>query len=151
MCVCIYNFVVLYNIVFYTHAEIWWEKMSKVAHLPFTDQGLVNAALKSLHVQWDRVSPLNVDRDMHGSCKNTQLEAVILSEEKICRYHCESHKREQYYVWHKPAIKRKRTVENKKQRARDGGAWILRDDWAQVSKMTSLTGVTWLLSIAHNS
>lgn len=125
--------------------------MSRVAKLPFTDQGLVNAALKALHVHWDQVSPLHVDRDMRGSCPSTQLEAVVLSEEKICRYSCDSHKREQYYVWHKPAIKRNRTLENKKKKARDGGAWFLREDWAQVSKMTSLTGVTWLLSISHNT
>lgn len=125
--------------------------MSRVARLPFTDQGLVNIALKSLHVHWDQISPLYVDRDMHGSCKNTQLEAVILSEEKICRYHCDSRKRSQYYVWHKPAIKRNRTVQNKRERAREGGAWLLRDNWTQLSKMTSLTGVTWLLSISHNT
>lgn len=125
--------------------------MSKVARVPFTDQGLVNIALKSLQVHWDQVSPLHVDRDMHGSCKNTQLEAVILSEEKICRYHCDARKSSQYYVWHKPAIKRNRTVENKKKRARDGGAWLLREDWTQRSKMATLTGVTWLFSIAEST
>lgn len=133
------------------NAESWWEQMSKVAHLPFTDQGLVNLALKSLRVHWDQLSPLKVDRDMRGSCSDAQLKALILSEEKICRYSCDSHKRNQYYVWHKPAIKRKRTPENKKQRARDGGAWFLRDDWMEVSKMSSLTGVTWLLAISHNT
>ena len=125
--------------------------MSRVSRLPFTDQGLVNIALKSLHVDWDRNSPLHVDTDMHGSCKHSRLRAVILSEEKICRYHCNGGKRGQYYVWHKPAIKRNRTVENKKARARDGGAWLLREDWAQLSKMTSLTGVTWLLSISYHT
>ena len=125
--------------------------MSQVAHLPFTDQGLVNLALKSLHVHWDQPSPLQLNRDMRGSCPNTGLQAVVLSEEKICRYSCDSRKRGQYYVWHKPAIKRNRTVENKKKRAREGGAWFLRDDWAEVSKMNSLTGVTWLLAVSHNT
>ena len=125
--------------------------MSQMAHLPFTDQGLVNLALKSLHVHWDKQSPLQQDRDMRGSCPDTKLQAVVLSEEKICRYSCDNRKRAKYYVWHKPAIKRKRTVENKKKRAREGGAWFLRDNWAEVSKMSSLTGVTWLLAISHNT
>ena len=124
--------------------------MSQVARLPFTDQGLVNTALKALNVRWDLVSPLYIDRDMRGTCPHTKLKAIVLSEEKICRYSCDSHKRDKYYVWHKPAIKRNRTVENKKQRARDGGAWFLKEDWIQVSKMNSLTGVTWLLAISHN-
>ena len=123
--------------------------MSQVAHLPFTDQGLVNMALKSLKVNWDKMSPLNVDRDMHGICPGApQLRAVLLSEEKMCRYSCEGQKRGQYYVWHKPAINKNRTVENKRKRAQEGDAWLLREDWVQVSKMNSLTGVTWLLAIA---
>ena len=125
--------------------------MSQVARLPFTDQGLVNIALKSLHIHWDQPSPLHMDRDMRGTCPGIHLQALVLSEEKMCRYSCESHKRSQYYVWHKPAIKRKRTVENKKKRAREGGAWFLKEDWAEVSKMSSLTGITWLLAISQNS
>ena len=134
-----------------TLTESWWEKMSQVAHLPFTDQGLVNLALKSLHVQWDQPSPLHLNRDMRGSCQDTKLRAVVLSEEKICRYSCDSRKKGEYYVWHKPAIRRNRTVENKKKRAREGGAWLLREDWAEVSKMSTLTGVSWLLAISHNT
>ena len=133
--------------------EMWWEKMSQIAHLPFTDQGLVNYALKALKVEWDKKSPLLVDRDMHGFCPGTTkpLRAVVLSEEKICRYSCDGHKRQQYYAWHKPAIKKNRTVENKRKRAQEGGAWLLRDDWMHVSKMNSLTGVTWLLAISQNT
>ena len=72
--------------------------------------------------------------DMQGTCESSKLQAVILSEEKICRYRCDSSKRSQYYVWHKPAIKRNRTVEKKKARAREGGAWFLKDDWSEQLK-----------------
>ena len=113
--------------------------MSKVSHLPFTDQGLVNIALKALKVKWQLSSVMRKNMDMQGICESSKLQAVILSEEKICRYRCDISKRSQYYVWHKPAIKRNRTVEKKKARAREGGAWFLKDDWSQQLK-TPYTG-----------
>jgi len=130
---------------FIFHAELYWEKMSQVSRYPFTDQGLVNIALKSLGVSWDKTHPVRFSDDMQGECSN-HLKAVILTEEVICRYTCNEIKRDQYYVWHKPAIKRERTVEKKMERAQDGHAWFLRRDW--FSRNSEHTGKEWLKQIS---
>ena len=142
------KFVLLYQ-TFFLFAEVWWEKMSKVARVPFTDQGLVNAALQSLYIHWDKQSSHHINKimDIHGSSK-TGMQAVILSEEKMCRYQCDIEKRNQYYVWHKPAIGTDRTVEKKKLRASEGGVWFLRDDWFMFSQSSSFTDVGWLMLIS---
>ena len=126
--------------------ELYWETMAKIARHPFTDQGLVNYALRALHVQWKADHRLRFNEDMEGQCTTTPLRAVIVSEEVICRYTCDEKKRSQYLVWHKPAIKRQRTVEKKMERARDGRAWFLRSDWKMRKRFT---GVEWLRDIAE--
>ena len=135
-----------YTLLFMFPTELYWEKMSQVSRYPFTDQGLVNIALRSLGVRWDRAHPVRFTDDMQGQCDN-HLKAVILTEEVICRYTCTEGKRSQYYVWHKPAIKRERTVEKKMERAQDGHAWFLRTDW--FSRSIDLTGREWLKHISN--
>lgn len=134
-------------LTFFSSVEIWWEQMSKISRIPFTDQGLVNIALKALKVRWDLSSVIRVNMDMHGVCNQSQVQAVILSEEMICRYRCDSRKRDQYFVWHKPAIKRNRTVEKKKARAEEGAAWFLKGNWTSELR-SSLTGFDWIQMIS---
>lgn len=138
---------ILICFVFSSFTEIWWEQMSKISRIPFTDQGLVNIALKALRVHWDLSIVIRVNMDMHGVCNQSQVQAVILSEDKICRYRCDSRKRDQYFVWHKPAIKRNRTVEKKKARAQEGAAWFLTDNWTNELR-SSLTGFDWIQKIS---
>ena len=122
--------------------------MARIARHPFTDQGLINLALKALGVSWDKQKPVQFSDVMQGECtKGAHVKAVILSEEVICRYSCSEQKRPQYYVWHKPAIKRDRTVEKKMQRAQDGHAWFLRSDWRARNRFS---GVEWLRDISEN-
>ena len=120
--------------------------MAKIAKHPFTDQGLVNLALKSQGVVWTK--PAKYSDDMKGGCQKSALKAVILSEAVICRYTCDEKWRDHYYVWHKPAINRQRTIEKKMERAHDGHAWFLRTDW---TKSRSSLGIEWLRDISENT
>ena len=123
--------------------------MARIARHPFTDQGLINLALKALGVSWDKQKPIPFSSVMQGECTkgDAHVRAVILSEEVICRYSCEEQRRSQYYVWHKPAIKRDRTVEKKMERAQDGRVWFLRSDWRARDRFS---GVEWLKEISEN-
>lgn len=128
-------------------SEVYWEKMAKIARHPFTDQGLINIALKALHVSWKTGKKLKFTEDMLGKCLESPLKAVILTEYAICRYYCNENQRNRYYVWHKPAIKRERTVDKKMERAQDGHAWFLRSNW---ENRNAFTGVDWLRDISEN-
>ncbi len=119
--------------------------MSQISKHPFTDQGLVNLALKAQHIQWYK--KVRFSEDQRGQC-DTGLRATILSEEVICRFTCVEKKRNQYYVWHKPAINRQRTVANKMERAQSGHAWFLSKDWRARKEHT---GIEWLRLISENT
>ena len=123
--------------------------MARISKHPFTDQGLINLALKALSVRWDKQKPVPFSDVMQGECTkgHARARAVILSEEVICRYSCEEPRRPQYYVWHKPAIKRDRTVAKKMERAQDGRVWFLRSDWRAGNRFS---GVEWLREISEN-
>ena len=132
----------------HTHTELYWEAMSELQRPTTDDQGNVNQALEYLNIHWMNLkSNDNIDtfeHEVYGVCDH-RIIVVLLPFNVICRHTCSAQRRDEYYVWHALAIKENRTVTNKMEQARVGGAWFLREDWEGGRR--DLTDVEWLKEI----
>ena len=108
------------------------------------DQTKLNCGLKALHIHWTNTDNSFTDTTIQG-CTENGLKVSILQYNIVCRKeHCESMKRDSYYIWHKGGH---RSRKQKLAGAREGRTWFLKYQW-QLIKNT-LYGAEWLHSICY--
>ena len=129
---------------------------------PITDdQNSINFCLEHMGLQWINYNKTERIEDRHldilgrvmlsGASigKKRYLTVMLMPYTTVCRHVCNPEDRDMYYVWHALAIRTERTVANKKSQASVGGAWHLREDWADISAQNpQLQGTQWLAAIA---
>lgn len=116
--------------------EKFWSNSKLLKTKVQDDQVRINYILQESGIQWF------VEKDcsdishctVTGSTKDG-ITVTLLSQDIICRQSCQ--KDHDYYIWHGRAP---RSSSSKEAKAREGGVWLLCEDWKRILHSSSATG-----------
>ena len=121
--------------------------MSVRTVVSLNDQGITNAALDRMGVQWKQMKG-DINYYTGITSGNTSLTVTTFPQSLMCHRGCNRKFLNQYYVWHKHADEK--TGLSKRESMIKNHVWLLNDNWYD-SINTTTTPKQWLLNITkHN-
>ena len=132
-------------LLYLSHAEVFWNTMSRLLPKSMNDQARLNYAISALQPDWGEMNSKSILTDEWVAITPSGFKVTVLPARYICRQGCSRKRKSEYYVWHKGGD----NSDGKINVAQRGRLWFLRKDWEARAVNSSTSGVEWLKEITE--